>query len=78
MATTGLPSLAKLDKNHDLPFRPKGPMIAALSLSSLMLGTGLSYAATRRPDRADRLELWSGRLLVGGLGLLGASLPLFR
>ena len=57
---------------------PKSPMIATLTLSSLMLGTGLSYAATRASSRADALERWSGRLLLGGLGLLGASLPLFR
>ena len=59
-------------------FDPKSPMIATLSLSSLMVGTGLSYAATRAPRRADALERWSGRLLLGGLGLLGAGLPLFR
>ncbi|MCJ2037032.1 hypothetical protein [Methylobacterium sp. J-068] len=53
-------------------------MIATLSLSSLMVGTGLSYAALRTPSRAEALELWSGRLLLTGLGLLGASLPLFR
>ncbi|WP_264049933.1 hypothetical protein [Methylobacterium flocculans] len=53
-------------------------MIATLSLSSLMMGTGLSYAAIRVPNRAEALELWSGRLLLAGLGLLGAGLPLFR
>ncbi|MGU3361265.1 hypothetical protein ACLBWX_13115 [Methylobacterium sp. M6A4_1b] len=53
-------------------------MIATLSLSSLMVGTGLSYAATRATSRAEALERWSGRLLLGGLGLLGAGLPLFR
>jgi hypothetical protein len=53
-------------------------MIATLSFSSLMVGTGLSYAAIRTPDRAETLELWSGRMLLAGLGLLGASLPLFR
>ncbi|MDB5645867.1 hypothetical protein [Methylobacterium sp.] len=53
-------------------------MIATLSLSSLMVGTGLSYAATRTSGSAESFELWSGRLLLAGLGLLGASLPLFR
>ena len=53
-------------------------MIAALSLSTLVVGTGLSYAAIRAPDRAVVLERWSGRLILAGLGLLGAGLPLFR
>lgn len=53
-------------------------MIATLSLSTLMVGTGLSYAATRTPRWAEALELWSGRLLLAGLGLIGAGLPLFR
>lgn len=53
-------------------------MIASLSLSSLVLGAGLSFASTRRPDWAEPCEIWSGRLLVAGLSLLGAGLPLFR
>lgn len=53
-------------------------MITALSLSSLAVGTGLSYAAVRVPARAATLERWSGGLLLAGLGLLGAGLPLFR
>lgn len=69
-----VPALARGDE----PSHPKSPMIATLSLSSLMVGTGLSYAAIRTPSRAESLERWSGRLLVGGLGLLGAALPLFR
>jgi hypothetical protein len=53
-------------------------VIATLSLSSLLLGTGLSFAATRDPARSEICEIWSGRLLIAGLGLLGAGLPLFR
>jgi hypothetical protein len=53
-------------------------VIATLSLSSLLLGTGLSFAATRNSSRSEICEIWSGRLLIAGLGLLGASMPLFR
>lgn len=53
-------------------------MIATLSLSSLLAGGTLSYASTRVAERAASYEAWGGALLLVGLSLVGASLPLFR
>jgi len=50
-------------------------MIASLSLTSLVSGAGLSWAATRVPDHAGALERFGGTLLVAGLALLGAAMP---
>jgi hypothetical protein len=51
-------------------------MLTALILTSLVLGTALAGAASRVPSHAVALERWGGTLLVGGLVLLGAVLPL--
>ena len=53
-------------------------MIAVLSAASLFVGGALSYASTRVPERTAHYELWSGRLLLAGLVLIGSSLPLTR
>lgn len=51
-------------------------MLAALILTSLALGASLAGVASRVPSHAVALERWGGALLVAGLGLLGAVLPL--
>jgi len=51
-------------------------MLTLLILTSLVLGAGLAGAASRVPSHAVTLERWGGSLLVGGLALLGALLPL--
>ena len=51
-------------------------MLIAPTLISLALGTGLACAAARLPSHAAALERWGGALLVAGLVLLGAALPL--
>lgn len=51
-------------------------MLTALILMSLLLGAGLAGAASRVPAHAVTLERWGGTLLVSGLALLGAVLPL--
>ncbi|MCJ2082340.1 hypothetical protein [Methylobacterium sp. J-090] len=53
-------------------------MIAVLSAASLFAGGALSYASTRVTERTEHYELWSGRLLLTGLVLIGSSLPLMR
>jgi hypothetical protein len=50
--------------------------MAALILISLTLGVSLAAAASRLPSHAVALERWGGTLLVSGLALLGAALPL--
>jgi hypothetical protein len=50
-------------------------MILALSLFSLLLGTGLAYAAPRTPSYSLRLEQSGGALFVAGLILVGLLLP---
>lgn len=52
-------------------------MLIALSLTSLILGTGLACAAQRVPSCGKRFEQWGGTLFVSGLVLLGATLPPF-
>jgi len=52
-------------------------MILALSLLSLLLGTGLACAAPRMPSYSLRLEQSGGTLFVTGLVLVGALLPSF-
>ena len=51
-------------------------MLIALILMSLVLGAGLASAASRVPSHAVALERCGGTLLVSGLALLGAMLPL--
>lgn len=52
-------------------------MAVALCLATLMSGAGLACAAPRHPARQASLEGWAGALLVGGLALIGAGLPLY-
>lgn len=52
-------------------------MLIALILLSLALGTGLAGASLRAPSHAAALERWAGALLVCGLALLGAVLPVY-
>jgi hypothetical protein len=52
-------------------------MIAIVSLISLILGGTIAVAAERYPDQVETLETVAGVLLVGGLGLIGAGLPIF-
>jgi hypothetical protein len=51
-------------------------MLTVLILTTLTLGAALAGAASRVPSHAIALERWGGTLLVGGLALLGAVLPL--
>ncbi len=51
-------------------------MMAALMLLSLTFGASLAGAASRVPAHTVALERWGGTLLVSGLALLGAALPL--
>lgn len=53
-------------------------MVVVLSAASLFAGGALSYASIRAPEHTERYELWSGRLLLAGLVLIGACLPLAR
>jgi hypothetical protein len=50
-------------------------MVGALSLTSLLIGSILAYTANRFPTHVDVLETIAGALLVLGLVLLGAALP---
>lgn len=50
-------------------------MLAICSLVSLALGATTAVVAERYPDHVDRLETVAGLLLIGGLGLIGAGLP---
>jgi len=50
-------------------------MVGAISLTSLLLGAALAYAASRVPAHVEMLETISGALLVVGLALLGWALP---
>ena len=49
-------------------------MISFLSIGCILGGVALAGFSLRRPDRAARLERWSGVCLVAGLGLLGFAL----
>ena len=52
-------------------------MIAICSLVSLVLGATTAAISERYPDHLEVLETAAGVLLVGGLGLIGAGLPIF-
>jgi hypothetical protein len=53
-------------------------MIAISSVVSIFLGTLLACLAERYPHRVVPLETAGGLCLVGGLAVIGGSLPLFR
>jgi hypothetical protein len=50
-------------------------MIAIFSLVSLVLGVCIAVVAERYPGHVAALETVAGVLLIGGLGLIGAGLP---
>ena len=50
-------------------------MIAAVSVISVVLGAAVAYVADRYPAHVEALETSAGVLLIGGLALLGSSLP---
>lgn len=50
-------------------------MIAAISLISVVLGGVAAVRAERYPAHAQLIETAAGVLLIGGLGLIGAALP---
>lgn len=50
-------------------------VVGAVSLLSVVLGGALAYMAGRFPAHVEMLETSAGTLLIGGLALLGLSLP---
>jgi hypothetical protein len=54
---------------------PVGAMVGVISLFSLLSGAALACAAERHPNRVALLERSAGVLMVGGLVLLGSTLP---
>ncbi len=50
-------------------------MVGAVSLLSVILGGALASVAGRFPAHVEMLETSAGTLLIGGLALLGLSLP---
>ena len=55
--------------------QPGAVMIAICSLASLILGGTIAAVSERYPDHVAALETAAGVLLIGGLGLIGAGLP---
>jgi hypothetical protein len=51
-------------------------MIGAICLMSVAAGSALAYFAERFPAHVEALETGGGVLLVGGLALLGAAMPI--
>ena len=51
-------------------------MIAICSLVSLILGGTIAALSERYPAYVEALETTAGALLIGGLGLIGAGLPI--
>ncbi len=52
-------------------------VVSLVSIASLVSGGVFAYAAHRFPGRSAVFEAYGGLLLIGGLVLLGASLPRF-
>jgi len=50
-------------------------VVGAVSLLSVILGGALASLAGRFPAHLEILETSAGALLIGGLALLGLSLP---
>jgi hypothetical protein len=50
-------------------------VVGAASLLSVILGGALASVAGRFPAHLEILETSAGALLIGGLALLGMSLP---
>lgn len=57
--------------------QPEAVLIAIISLMSLVLGGTVAVLAERYPGHVATLETIAGVLLVGGLSLIGAGLPVF-
>jgi len=51
-------------------------MIAICSVVSLVLGGTIAALSERYPVHVEVLETAAGVLLIGGLGLIGAGLPI--
>ena len=51
-------------------------MVGVLSLFSLFIGVALASAAGRYPDHIVVLQQGAGTLMIAGLAILGAWLPL--
>lgn len=51
-------------------------MIAIISLISVVLGGVAAVQAERYPAYVQLIETAAGVLLIGGLGLIGAALPI--
>jgi len=51
-------------------------MIAICAFTSLVLGGTLAAVSERYPAHVQALETTAGALLIGGLGLIGAGLPI--
>jgi hypothetical protein len=51
-------------------------MIAIISLFSMILGGVAAVQAERYPAYVRQIETAAGVLLIGGLGLIGAALPI--
>lgn len=51
-------------------------MVGAFSLFSVVMGATLAYMAERYPAYVEMLETSAGALLIGGLALLGSTLPI--
>jgi hypothetical protein len=55
--------------------RTSDAMLGAISLISVVLGAAIASVVDRLPLQKDVLETGAGVLLLGGLLLLGSSLP---
>jgi hypothetical protein len=50
-------------------------MIGALAMIGAACGSAAAYFADRLPRNRETIETCAGFLLIGGLALLGAALP---
>ncbi len=50
-------------------------MVAAMSLIGTLSGAAAAFLANRLPRNRETIETCAGFLLIGGLALLGAALP---
>lgn len=50
-------------------------MLAVISLLTVTLGATMAAVAGRFPEYIELLETGAGVLLIGGLALLGSTLP---
>ena len=52
-------------------------MLGAVSLISVVVGAAAAAIAERFPAYVEAIETAAGVLLIGGIALVGASLPVF-